>query len=101
MPALLQAKLLRVLQERTVERIGGRTPIALDLRIICATNRKLETLTGGGRFRDYLYYRISEVTIRVPPLRERQGDSLVLAQFLLQQFSERFGKPTRGLSPDA
>ncbi len=101
MPALLQAKLLRVLQERTVERIGGRTPIALDLRIICATNRKLETLTGAGNFREDLYYRISEVTIRVPPLRERQGDSLVLAQFLLQQISERFGKPTRGLSPDA
>jgi two-component system NtrC family response regulator len=101
MPALLQAKLLRVLQERTVERIGGRTPIALDLRIICATNRKLETLTGAGDFRDDLYYRISEVTIRVPPLRERQGDSLLLAQFVLQQISERFGKPTRGLSPDA
>jgi two-component system NtrC family response regulator len=101
MPALLQAKLLRVLQERTVERIGGRTLIALDLRIICATNRKLETLTGAGNFRDDLYYRISEVTIRVPPLRERQGDSLLLAQFVLQQISERFGKPTRGLSPDA
>jgi two-component system NtrC family response regulator len=101
MPALLQAKLLRVLQERTVERIGGRTPIALDLRIICATNRKLETLIGAGNFRDDLYYRISEVTIRVPPLRERQGDSLLLAQFLLQQISERFGKPTRGLAPDA
>jgi two-component system NtrC family response regulator len=101
MPALLQAKLLRVLQERTVERIGGRTPIALDLRIICATNRKLEALIGAGNFRDDLYYRISEVTIRVPPLRERQGDSLLLAQYLLQQISERFGKPTRGLAPDA
>ena len=101
MPPILQAKLLRVVQERTVERIGGRTPIALDLRIICATNRKLETLTGTGNFRDDLYYRISEVTIRVPPLRERQGDSLLLAQFVLQQISERFEKPTRGFSPDA
>jgi two-component system NtrC family response regulator len=103
MPPILQAKLLRVVQERTVERIGGRTQIALDLRIICATNRKLETLTGTGtgNFRDDLYYRISEVTIRVPPLRERQGDSLLLAQFVLQQISERFGKQTRGLSPDA
>jgi two-component system, NtrC family, response regulator len=101
MPASLQAKLLRVLQERTVERIGGRTPIPLDLRIICATNRDLPALMGGGSFRDDLFYRISEVTIRIPPLRARQGDSLLLAQFLLQQMSERFGKPTRGLAPDA
>ena len=101
MPASLQAKMLRVLQERTVERIGGRTPIPLDLRIICATNRNLDALIGGGGFRDDLFYRISEVTIRIPPLRDRQGDSLLLAQFILQQMSERFGKPTRGLAPDA
>jgi len=101
MPASLQAKMLRVLQERAVERIGGRTPIPLDLRIICATNRNLDALLASGAFRDDLFYRISEVAIRVPPLRERQGDSLLLAQFLLQQMSERFGRPTRGLAPDA
>ncbi|MGH8291088.1 MAG: PEP-CTERM-box response regulator transcription factor [Steroidobacteraceae bacterium] len=101
MPASLQAKLLRVLQERTVERIGGRTPIPFDLRFICATNRKLEALTGHGGFREDLYYRISEVTISVPALRERQGDSLLIAQVLLQQMSERFGKSMRGLAPDA
>jgi two-component system, NtrC family, response regulator len=101
MPASLQAKLLRVLQERTVERIGGRTPIPLDLRIVCATNRNLDAMIGGGLFRDDLFYRISEVTIRVPPLRARQGDSMLLAQFLLQEMSARFGKPTRGLAPDA
>ncbi len=101
MPASLQAKLLRVLQERTVERIGGRTPIPLDLRIICATNRNLDTLMSGGNFREDLYYRISEVTVRVPPLRDRQGDSLLLAQFLLQHMAERYGRPTRGLAPDA
>ena len=101
MPASLQAKLLRMLQERTVERIGGRAPIPLDLRFVCATNRKLETLTGSGGFREDLYYRISEVTIQMPPLRDRQGDSLLIAQVLLQQMSERFGKPTRGLAPDA
>jgi len=101
MPSSLQAKLLRVVQERSVERIGGRTPVPLDLRIICATNRNLDALIAQGSFREDLYYRISEVTIRIPPLRERQGDSLLLAQFLLQQISERFGKPTRGLSPDA
>jgi len=101
MPASLQAKMLRVLQERTVERIGGRTPIPLDLRIVCATNRNLDALIGSGAFRDDLFYRISEVAIRVPPLRERQGDSLLLGQVLLQEMSERFGKPTRGLAPDA
>jgi len=102
MPAALQAKLLRVLQERTVERIGGRTPILLDLRIVCATNRNLDALLGEGcGFRNDLFYRISEVTIRIPPLCERQGDSLLLAQFLLQEISQRFNKPTRGLAPDA
>jgi two-component system NtrC family response regulator len=101
MPASLQAKLLRVVAERTVERIGGRVLLSLDLRIVCATNRNLDLLIGSGGFRDDLYYRISEVTIRVPPLRDRQGDSLLIAQFLLQQISERFGKPTRGLAPDA
>ncbi|MGH8140270.1 MAG: sigma 54-interacting transcriptional regulator, partial [Steroidobacteraceae bacterium] len=90
MPASLQAKMLRVLQERTVERIGGRTPIPLDLRIICATNRNLDALIGTGAFRDDLFYRISEVAIRIPPLRERQGDSLLLAQFILQEMSVRF-----------
>jgi two-component system, NtrC family, response regulator len=101
MPASLQAKLLRVVQERTVERIGGRVPLVLDLRIVCATNRPLDTLLGTGGFRDDLYYRISEVTIKIPPLRDRQGDSLLVAQFLLQQVAERFGKPSRGLAPDA
>ena len=101
MPASLQAKLLRVVQERTVERIGGRTPLSLDLRIVCATNRDLDTLIGNGGFRDDLFYRISEVIIRVPPLRDRQGDSLLLAQLLLQEVSARLGKPTRGLAPDA
>jgi two-component system NtrC family response regulator len=101
MPPSLQAKLLRVVQDRTVERIGGRTPLSLDLRIVCATNRALDTLIGNGGFRDDLFYRISEVIIRVPPLRDRQGDSLLLAQFLLQEISARLGKPTRGLAPDA
>ncbi|MGA7825696.1 MAG: sigma 54-interacting transcriptional regulator, partial [Steroidobacteraceae bacterium] len=101
MPASLQAKLLRVVQERVVEHIGGRTQIALDVRIISATNRNLDALIGNGNFREDLFYRISEVTIRVPPLRERQGDSLLLAQFLLAEMSQRFGKPMRGLAPDA
>jgi two-component system NtrC family response regulator len=101
MPPALQAKLLRVVQERTVERIGSRVQLSLDLRLVCATNRNLQTLMGQGAFREDLFYRLSEVTIRVPPLRERQGDSLLVAQFALQQISERFGKPTRGFAPDA
>jgi two-component system NtrC family response regulator len=101
MPASLQAKLLRVVQERSVERVGGRVAVPLDLRIVCATNKNLDALILTGAFRDDLYYRISEVTVRVPPLRDRQGDSLLLAQFLLQQTAERFNKPTRGLAPDA
>jgi len=101
MPGSLQAKLLRVLQERVVERIGGREPVALDLRIICATNRNLDVQLAEGKFREDLFYRIGEVTVRVPPLRERQGDSLLLAQFLLQQTGERYGRAVRGLAPDA
>ena len=101
MPVSLQVKLLRFLQERSVERIGGRTSIPLDLRIVCASNRDLESMIGSGGFRDDLFYRISEVMVRVPPLRERQGDSLLLAQFLVQQMAERFEKPTRSLAPDA
>jgi two-component system, NtrC family, response regulator len=101
MPLSLQAKMLRVLQERSVERIGGRTPIPLDLRIVCATNKNLDALIGSGGFREDLYFRISEITIRVPPLRERQGDGLLLAQVLLQEMSQRFNRPRRGLAPDA
>jgi two-component system NtrC family response regulator len=101
MPALLQAKLLRVLQERSVERIGGRTPVPLESRIVCATNRNLEELIAAGKFREDLFYRISEISLRIPALRERQGDSVLLAQWLLQQMAERFGKPAATFSPEA
>jgi two-component system NtrC family response regulator len=101
MPASLQAKLLRVVQERCVERIGGRTPVPLDYRLVCATNRNLQELIAAGRFRDDLFYRISEVTLRIPALRERQGDSVLPAQWLLQQMAARFGKPVRAFAPDA
>jgi two-component system, NtrC family, response regulator len=101
MPASLQAKLLRVVQERTVERLGGRAPIVLDLRLICATNRDLDALMASGGFREDLYYRLSEVTLRVPPLRDRQGDGLLLAQFMLQETAQRYGRATKGFAPDA
>jgi two-component system NtrC family response regulator len=101
MPASLQAKLLRVVQERSVERIGGRTPVPLLSRLVCATNRNLEELIAAGRFRDDLFYRISEVTLRIPALRERQGDSVLLAQCLLRQIAERYGKIARAFAPEA
>ncbi len=101
MPAPLQAKLLRVIQERTVERVGGRTPVSLESRIICATNRNLEGMIVAGRFREDLFYRISEVTLRVPALRERQGDNVLLAQWLLHQIADRFGKWGLAFSPQA
>jgi two-component system NtrC family response regulator len=101
MPASLQAKLLRVVQERTVERVGGRTPVPLESRLVCATNRNLTELIAAGRFRDDLFYRISEVTVRIPALRERQGDSVLLAQWLLGQMAERYGKSVRAFAPDA
>jgi two-component system NtrC family response regulator len=101
MPASLQAKLLRVIQERSIERLGSRELVPLDLRIVCATNRNLEERIAAGSFREDLYYRISEVTVRLPPLRERPGDCLLLAQFLLREMAERYSRPTRLLAPDA
>jgi len=101
MPASLQAKLLRVLQERCVERVGGRTPVPLKSRIVCATNRDLEQSIAAGRFREDLFYRVSEVSLRIPALRERGGDSVLLAQWLQQQIAQRLGKGARAFSPQA
>ena len=97
----LQAKLLRVLQERTVERIGGRTAIPLDIRVVCATNRELSTLIGEQRFREDLYYRISELTVRIPPLRQREGDTVLLAHYFLRESARRNRRSIRGFTPDA
>ena len=101
MPAPLQAKLLRFLQERTVERVGGRKEIPVDVRVVCATNQDLQHLIKEGRFREDLYYRISEVTIDIPPLRERSGCRIVLAQHFLHLYAESMHKKLRGLSEDA
>jgi two-component system NtrC family response regulator len=101
MPMPLQAKLLRFLQERTVERIGGRNEIAVDVRVLCATNKNLQQAMSVGAFRDDLYYRISEITIEIPPLREREGGRLLLAQFLLNKFAKEQGKTIKGFTDDA
>ena len=101
MPAPLQAKLLRFLQERTVERVGGRKEIPVDVRVVCATNQDLQHLIREGRFREDLYYRISEVTLDIPPLRQRDGCRLVLARHFLRQYAQAMNKKLRGLDEDA
>jgi two-component system NtrC family response regulator len=100
MPSPLQAKLLRFLQERTVERVGGRTEIPVDVRVVCATNKNLANEMSAGHFRDDLYYRISEITINIPPLRERTGGRLVLAQYLLTKFAKEQGRNLKGFAQD-
>jgi two-component system NtrC family response regulator len=101
MPLSLQAKLLRFLQDRVVERIGGRERIAVDVRIVCATNKDLPSMISTGTFREDLYYRISEVTVQIPPLRERPGDAVVIAQALLERRAREHGRPLKGFSQDA
>jgi two-component system NtrC family response regulator len=97
----LQAKLLRFLQERVIERVGGRTEIPVDVRVICATHRDLPAVVAEGDFRQDLYYRINEATIKVPPLRERQGDAVVLARAFLTRFAEQHRRPVKGFSAQA
>jgi len=101
MPLALQAKLLRFLQERTFERIGGRTEIPVDVRVVCATNKNLADSISAGEFREDLYYRISEITINIPPVRERDGERILLARHLLAKFAKQQGRSLRGFSEDA
>jgi two-component system NtrC family response regulator len=101
MPVALQAKLLRFLQDKVVERIGGRDQIQVDVRVVCATNKDLPALVETGAFRQDLFYRISEVTVAIPPLRERPGDSIVIAQTVMEQRAREHGRAVRGFTPDA
>ena len=101
LPMALQAKLLRFLQERVVERVGGREEIPVNVRVICATHKDLPHLARENRFREDLYYRISEITIRIPPLREREGDTLMLARIFLERFSQQMGKQQHRFSNEA
>jgi len=100
-PLPLQVKLLRFLQERVIERVGGRRPIPVDARIVCATHQDLEAMIGAGRFREDLYYRLAEIVIRIPPLRERSGDAALLARAFLTRFARDMGRPLTGFSADA
>ncbi len=101
MPMLLQAKLLRVLQEREIERLGGNTPIKLDVRVVCATNRDLRQEVAEGRFREDLYYRLAVFPIHLPPLHERDGDIPVLAQHFLEAACKEEGKRIEGFEGEA
>lgn len=101
MPLPLQAKLLRFLQERTIVRLGGREPIEVDTRVIAATNRNLAQALSQNQFRADLYYRLSEVSVEIPPLREREGDAVLIARALLERFSPNFAHPEKRLSEDA
>ena len=100
-PLPLQVKLLRFLQERVIERIGGRQTIPVDVRIVCATNQNLEELIQQGRFRGDLFYRLNEFLIKIPALRERRGDPLVLAHFFLNSFNAQFRRQVKGFSAEA
>jgi two-component system NtrC family response regulator len=101
MPAPLQAKLLRFLQDRVIERLGGRKPIPVNVRVVCATNQDLQALILEQRFRQDLYYRISAVTVNVPPLRQRGSGVVVLAQAILQRIAAESATKLRGMSDDA
>jgi len=101
MPMSLQAKLLRFLQERLVDRVGSVKPIPVDVRVVCATHRNVQDLITQGSFREDLYYRISEITLDVPALRERDGDALVVAQSLLKSLGKELDRPNLVFAEDA
>ena len=100
-PLALQVKLLRFLQERVIERIGGRQPIAVDTRIVCATHQDLEAMIGDGRFREDLYYRLAEIVVKIPSLAERAGDAVLLARHFVNRFGRELNPGVQTLSPDA
>jgi len=101
LPFQLQAKLLRFLQERTIERVGGRQEIAVDVRIICATHQDLMALAKENKFREDLYYRLAEIVVNIPPLRERVGDSALLAHAFARRFAQEQNRSSLTLSDDA
>ena len=100
-PLPLQVKLLRFIQERVVERIGGRKPIAVDTRIVCATHQNLEEMIQENTFREDLYYRLAEIVIKIPALSERPGDASLLARHFQTKFAEEINPAVKGIAPDA
>jgi two-component system, NtrC family, response regulator len=100
-PLPLQVKLLRFLQERVIERIGGRQPIPIDTRIVCATHQDLDAMTADGRFREDLYYRLAEIVVKIPSLAQRSGDAVLLARHFVNRFARELNVGAQSLSPDA
>ena len=100
-PLPLQVKLLRFLQERVIERIGGRQPIAVDARIVCATHQDLDAMIADGRFREDLYYRLAEIVVKIPSLAERPGDAVLLARHFVNRFGKDLKTKVQSLSADA
>ena len=100
-PLPLQVKLLRFLQERTIERIGGRKAIAVDTRIVSATHRQVDAMIADGSFREDLYYRLAEIVVRIPPLAERPGDAVLLARHFAAKYAAAMKRPARAFAPDA
>jgi two-component system NtrC family response regulator len=100
-PLPLQVKLLRFLQERVIERIGGRQPIAVDTRIVCATHQDLDAMTAHGSFREDLYYRLAEIVVKIPSLAERSGDAVLLARHFVNRFGRELNPGVQTLSADA
>ncbi len=100
-PLPLQVKLLRFLQERVIERIGGRKTIPVDVRIVCATHQDLEKMIAAGRFREDLYYRLAEIIVRIPSLAARHGDATLLAHHFLARFAREQGRSFKGFTPAA
>ncbi len=101
LPQSLQSKLLRFLQERTIERLGGREPIDVDVRIVCATHQDLAEKIKDGSFREDLFYRISEISVNIPPLRERAGDAVVLARAFLEKYVRKQGRGPKDFNEEA
>ena len=101
LPHPLQAKLLRFLQERKVERVGGRQEIPVDVRVVCATHQNLKTQIAEGRFREDLYYRLAEIVIEIPALRQRQGDAVLLAHAFLRNFAQEQRRGSMSFGDDA
>ena len=101
LPFSLQSKLLRFLQERVIERVGGRQEIPIDVRVVCATHQNLKTLISEGRFREDLYYRLAEIVIMIPPLRDRIGDAALLAHALVRRFASEQNRGSLALSEEA
>jgi two-component system NtrC family response regulator len=101
MPLGLQAKMLRFLQERIIERVGGRSEIPVDIRVVCATHRDLQSMVKEETFREDLFYRVGEIIISIPPLRDRDDDVVLLAKIFLNQYKDEYSTKTTGFSDDA